>query len=140
MKVEIREGSNIWLSYTMRHNDANKMTPLSPLHLSHFENFDKVNVFLKPALNICILSNLVVGWGEWVIKEAAVILHQIYRFSGGFNTWTRIHQSKSWYYLGRPFQTSKVDFFAEIIFGYKSLTYIVKDSNLDVSLVPLDAS
>ena len=96
----------------MRHNDANKMTPLSPLHLSHFENFDKVNV----------------------------ILHQIYRFSGGFNTWTRIHQSKSWYYLGRPFQTSKVDFFAEIIFGYKSLTYIVKDSNLDVSLVPLDAS
>ena len=132
MKLQIREGSSIWLSYTMGHNDANKITPLSPLHLSHFENFDKVNVFLKPVLNICILSNLVVGWVEWVIKDAAVILHQIYRFSGGVNTWTRIHQSKSWYYLWHL----RWIFFAEIIFGYKSLTYIVKDSNLDVPLVP----
>ena len=32
---------------------------------------------------------------------------------------SKIHQSKSWYYLG-PFQTSKVALSAKIIFGYKS--------------------
>ena len=32
---------------------------------------------------------------------------------------SKIHQSKSWYYLG-PFQTSKVELSAKIIFGYKS--------------------
>ena len=48
----------------------------------------------------------------------------------------RIHQSKSWYYLG-PFQTSKVEPFANIVFGYKSLIlFFVKSSNLDVPLVP----
>ena len=45
------------------------------------------------------------------------MLHQILRFnSGGFNIWDRIHQNKSWYSSG-PSQTSKVDFFAEIVFG-----------------------
>ena len=43
------------------------------------------------------------------MKEGAVILHQIFRFSGGVNIWGRIHQSKSWYSLGSS-QTSKVDF------------------------------
>ena len=67
----------------MRHNDANKMT--SPLHIRHSQNIVKINSFLKIVLNICIIGNLVVGWGEWVIKEGAGILDQIYRFSGGAN-------------------------------------------------------
>ena len=37
----------------------------------------------------------------------------------------RIHQGKSWYFLG-PSQTSKVDVFAEIIFGCKPLTLFFK--------------
>ena len=45
-----------------------------------------------------------------------------------------IHQSKCWYYLG-PFQTFKAELFAKIVFGYKPLTFFVKNSNLDVSLV-----
>ena len=36
----------------------------------------------------------------------------------GVNSWgSKIHQSKSRYYLG-PSQTSKVEFFAEIVFDY----------------------
>ena len=42
-----------------------------------------------------------------------------------------IHQCKSWYYLG-PSQTCKVEFFTEIVFGYKPLTYFLKIFNLDV--------
>ena len=45
-----------------------------------------------------------------------------------------IHQSKCWYYLG-PFQTFKAELFAKIVFGFKPLTFFVKSSNLDVSLV-----
>ena len=54
----------------MCHNDAN--------------NFDKIDSFLKPVLNILILCKLIVGWGDGVIKEGAGILHQICRFRGGF--------------------------------------------------------
>ena len=39
-----------------------------------------------------------------------------------------IHQSKNRYYLG-PSQTSKVYFFAEIVFDYKLLTFFLKISN-----------
>ena len=60
-----------------------------------------------------------------VIKEGTGILHHIFRFSGGANIWGRIHQGKSWYSLG-PSQTSKVDVFAEIIFGCKPLTLFFK--------------
>ena len=42
-----------------------------------------------------------------------------------------IHQSKSCYSLG-PSQTSKVDFFAEIVFGCKPLTFFIQCHNLDV--------
>ena len=45
-----------------------------------------------------------------------------------------IHQSKCWYYLG-PFQMFKAELFAKIVFGYKPLTFLVKSSNLDASLV-----
>ena len=41
-----------------------------------------------------------------------------------------IHQSKSRYYLG-PSQTSKVESFMEIVFGYKPLVFL-KTSNFDV--------
>ena len=103
--------------------------------MRHSQNFDKINSLLKLVLNICILGNLIVGWGERVIKEGVGILHQIYRFGGGVNIWgSGIPESKSWYYLG-PSQTSKVEFFAEIVFGYKPLTFFVKSSNLDAWLL-----
>ena len=104
-------------------------------HLRHSQNFDKIDSFLKPVFNICILGNLIVGWGGWVIKEGAGILHQIFRFSRGVSIWGRIHQSKSWSSLG-PSQTSKVDFLAEIYFGCKLFTFFAKGYHLDVWLVP----
>ena len=48
----------------------------------YFQNFDKIDSFLKPVLNIFILVNLIVGWGEGFIKKGAGILHQIHRFRG----------------------------------------------------------
>ena len=83
--------------------------PPTPCHLHRSENFDKIDSFLKPVLNICILGNLIVGSDEWVIKEGAGC---------------KIHQSKGWYSL-RPSRTSKVDFFAELIFGCKPLTFFL---------------
>ena len=86
------------------------------------QNFDKIDSFLKPVLNICILGNLIVGWGgEYV------------------NIWGRTYQKESWCSL-RPSNTSKVDFFAEIVFGCKPGALFVHGYNLDVWLVPLDAS
>ena len=83
----------------------------------------KIDSFLKPVLNISIIGNLIVGWGGWTIIEGAGILHEIFRFSGGVNIWSRIHQSKSWYSLG-PCQTSKVDFVAEFVFSCMPLTFL----------------
>ena len=37
--------------------------------MRHSQNFGKIDSFQKPVLNICVLGNLTVGWGEWVIKE-----------------------------------------------------------------------
>ena len=48
---------------------------------------------------------------------------------------SRVHQSKSWYYLGL-FQTFKVELLAKIVSGYKPLTFFKKGSNSDISLVP----
>ena len=136
-KTKLKLGvSHISISDAMLHNDANTMPPTShtPCHLRRSQNFDEIDSFLKPVLNICILGNLIIGWGGWVIKEGAGILNQIFRFSLGVNVWGRIHQSKSWYSLG-PSQTSKVDFSAEIIFDCKPLTFFVQGYNLDVWLV-----
>ena len=49
------------------------------------------------------------------IKEGDGILHQIFRFSEGFNIWDRIHQSNSWHFLGASqtfgfLEDFKVDF------------------------------
>ena len=50
--------------------------------MRHSQNVEKIDSFLNSILNI---GNLVVGWGEWIIKEGAVFLYQIYRFSRGVN-------------------------------------------------------
>ena len=113
--------------------------PPTPCYLRYSQNFDKIDSFLKPFLTFYVLGNLIVEWGGWFIKEGTGILPQILRFSGGVNIWGGIYQIKSWYSLV-PCQASKVNFFAEIVFGCKLLTYFVKDYNLDAWLVPQDAS
>ena len=55
--------------------------------MPHSLIFDKIDSFLKPFLNISILRNLILGWGEVVTKEKDRILHQIYRFRGAVNNW-----------------------------------------------------
>ena len=91
--------------------------PLTPCHMHHSQIFDKIDSFLKTVSNIFILRNLILEWGEMVIKEKAGILHQIYGFKGAVNSWrSRIHQNKSCYYSG-PFQTSKVELFLRKLFS-----------------------
>ena len=69
--------------------------------MCHSQLFDKIDSFLKPILKTFILRNLILGWGKVVIKKKAGILHQIYRSRGGVIIGvSRIHQNKSWYYLG----------------------------------------
>ena len=58
---------------------------------------------------------------DGLIKVGAIILHQIYRFRGGING--RIHQGKSWYHVG-PFETSKVEHFAKVVFDYNPLRFL----------------
>ena len=53
--------------------------PPTPSHMHHSQSFDKIDSFLNLVLNILILCNLIVRWGEGVIKEGVGILHQIYR-------------------------------------------------------------
>ena len=97
-----------------------------------FQNFDKIDSFLKLVLNIFILGNFIVGWGEGFMKVFCIRSIDL----GDVKSWeSRMHQSESWYYLG-PSQTSKVEFLAEIVFGYNPLTFFVKSSNLDVWLDP----
>ena len=55
--------------------------------MRHFQNFDKIDSFLKLVLNIHILNNLIVGWGEGFIKKGAGILHQIYRPKEVLTVW-----------------------------------------------------
>ena len=53
------------------------------------------------------------------------MLHQILRFnSGGFNSWGRIHQNKSWYSSG-PSQASKVDFLRKLFLAV-TVNFFVK--------------
>ena len=67
----------------MRRNVANRPYCPTPSHIRDSLSFDKINSFLKPVLNILILCNLIVGWGQGVIKEEPGVLHQIYGFRGG---------------------------------------------------------
>ena len=43
--------------------------------MRHSQNVHKIDSFLKPVLNIFILRNLIVGRGEGVAKEEAIISH-----------------------------------------------------------------
>ena len=59
-------------------NDANNTTPYpTPCHVRQSQNFDKIDSFLKPVLNIFIVGNIFVEWGEGVVKERASIPHQM---------------------------------------------------------------
>ena len=58
--------------------------------MRHSQNFNKIDSFLKPALNILILYNLIVRWFEGIIKEGADILHQIHGFRGDVNSWGEV--------------------------------------------------
>ena len=106
----------------MHHNDPNK--PYTTSHKRHSLNFDKIDNFLKSNWN---MFSRELRWGERVINEGIGILHQIYGFSGGVNIWgSRIHYSKSWYYLGLS-QASKVNFFAETVFSRNCCNFVFKN-------------
>ena len=62
------------------------MTP-TPYYMCHSQIFGKIESFLKPILKIFILRNLILGLGEVVIKKKNGILHQMYWFKGGVNSW-----------------------------------------------------
>ena len=51
--------------------------PLTPCHMHYSQDFDKIDSFLRSVLDIFIIRNLIVGWGEEVIKEGPGILYQI---------------------------------------------------------------
>ena len=57
-------------------------------------------------------------------------MNRIYRFRGGVNGWgSRIRQNESWYKFG-PFQTTKVELFTKIAFGYKPSTLFCESLQL----------
>ena len=56
----------------MRHNDANKMTPSTPCHLRHYQNFDKIDSFLNLVLNALIVRNSIVGRRTGLLKMGLV--------------------------------------------------------------------
>ena len=102
--------------------------------MRHSQNFDKIDSFLESALDICIFGNVIVGWGERVIKEGAGILHQIYKFSGDVNICkSRIHQSKSWYYrVGSTWTLSNIQggIFYRNCFRLKAINFFCKKFQL----------
>ena len=110
------------------------MTPTSlphpSCHMSHSQNFDKVDSFLKSVLKICIFGNLIVGWSDWVVNNGTGILHQIYRFSGGVIIFGGIGFIKVRVSIVWSSQTSK----AKVVFGCKPLTFFVKSSSLNIWL------
>ena len=85
--------------------------------------FGKIESFSKPVLYFFILRNSIVKWGKGVIKVGDVFCIKSIDLGEALMVWeSRIHQNKSWNYLG-PFQISKVKLFAKIVFGYKPLTH-----------------
>ena len=94
-------------SYAMRHDYVNKVTPPTPTpcHMRHSQNFDKIDSFLKPVLNIFIPCNLMQAGGGDCKRGGWYFVSNL-----------QIHQNKNWHYLG-PFRISKVELFAEIAFG-----------------------
>ena len=104
--------------------------------MHHSQIFDKIDSFRKPVLNIIILRNLILEWKRSLLRRELVsYIKSIDLGELLVAADSVIYQNKSWYYSG-PFQISKVELFAKIVLCYKSLTFIVKSSNLDVWLVP----
>ena len=88
--------------------------PSTPCHIRHSQNFDKIDSFLNPVLNIFILRNLIVWLGGRLLKRGLVFcILSIDLEEGLIVGRSTIHEAKSWYYLG-PFQTFKVEIFAKI--------------------------
>ena len=99
--------------YAMRHNGANNMTPC-PLPYASCPEFRQNRQFLKPVLNTFILHNLIVGRRRGLLKRGLVFCIKSINLRDMLIVGScRIHQNKSWYYLGL-FQTSKVELFSAI--------------------------
>ena len=70
--------------------------PPTPCHLCHSQNFDKIDSFLKPILNIFILRNSIVEWRRGLLKRGlascikSVNLRKVLIVGG-----SRVHQSES---------------------------------------------
>ena len=104
--------------------------PPTPFHMHNSQNF--------PFL---ILRNLIGGWREGFIKRGLVFYIKSIYLQEVVNVGeSSIHQCKSWYCL-RPLQTFKVGgTFWRKSFSFISSYFLVKSSNLDVSLVLKDVS
>ena len=59
-------------SFAMHHNDAARCPNSTPCHMSHSQNFDRIDCFLKPVLNIFILRNLIVGWRRGLLMRGLI--------------------------------------------------------------------
>ena len=91
--------------------------PITPCHLRHSQNFDKIDSFLKPVLNVFILHNSIVGWRRGLLKKGLVSYTKSIDLEKVLIVGRRrIHQRKSWYYFG-PFQTSKAELFLRKLFS-----------------------
>ena len=104
--------------------------------MHHSQIFDKIDSFRKPVLNIIILRNLILEWKKSLLRRELVsYIKSIDLGELLVAADSVIYQNKSWF-IQVPFLISKVELFAKIVLDYKSLTFIVKSSNLDVWLVP----
>ena len=92
----------------------------TPCHMRYFQNSGKNYSFLKLFVSIFILDNLIVGWVRGLLIKGLAFCIKSIDLGSVKSSGSRIYQSKSWYYLGLS-QTSKVEFFTEIVFDYKPL-------------------
>ena len=78
--------------------------------MRHSQNFNKIDSFLKPVLNIIVLRNVIAGWGERVVikERAGIDLEKLLKVGE-----SSIYQSQSWYYLG-PFETLRWSFLRKL--------------------------
>ena len=81
----------------MCNNDASKIP------MRHSQNFDRIDSFLKPDLDIFILHNFIVGWGRGLLKKGLVFCIKSIDLGEILVRGSSIHKSKSWYYLGGTF-------------------------------------
>ena len=104
------------------HTHTHTHTHTHSLPYASFSDFDKIDSFPKPFLDIFIHRNLIVG-GESVRRGLVFCIRSIdlgeVLIVGG----SRIHKNKSWYYLG-PFETFKIELSTNIVFDYKPSTFL----------------